>query len=72
MWSGIRRVVYACSGDELDELAGDILSIRSRDVLFTCSQDHMVEVVGPFLQGEAHKVHEEYGWGRKEESERNF
>lgn len=61
-WSGIGRVVFACSETRLGEIAGIGLNVPSREVLQTGAR--RVEVVGPTdLEGEAAAVHKEF-WPR--------
>lgn len=57
-WSGIRKVVYACSEQRLTEIAGSGLNIDSRDVVANASQQ--ITIVGPVLQEEADLVHLNY------------
>ncbi len=58
-WSGIGRMVYACSETRLGQIAGIGLDVPSRSVLQTGARK--VEVVGPTdLEEEAAKVHQEF------------
>lgn len=54
-WSGIGRMVYACSEKRLGEIAGIGLDVPSRAVLE--SGTRTVEVIGPILEEEAAAVH---------------
>jgi tRNA(Arg) A34 adenosine deaminase TadA len=60
-WSGVRRVVYALSCEELASLAGGDFPVPCRELFRRASEQ--VEVAGPFLTQEAMKVHEGY-WPR--------
>ena len=58
-WSGIGRMVYACSETRLGQIAGIGLDVPSRSVLQTGARK--VEVIGPTdLEEEAAKVHQEF------------
>ncbi|MCG3120504.1 MAG: tRNA-specific adenosine deaminase [bacterium] len=62
-WSGVGRLVYALSQGQLHQIigasAGDyFLFLNCREVLSKGSRP--VEVLGPFLENEAKKVHEGY------------
>lgn len=58
-WSGIGRMVYACSETRLGQIAGIGLNVPSRAVFETGAR--MVAVIGPTdLQDEAAKVHQEF------------
>ena len=50
------RVVYGVGGDELAEFRGDEPSVRSATIL-----DGVTDVVGPVLNEEARRIHEEFG-----------
>ena len=54
-WSGIGRVVFACSVEKLSEFVSDSLKMPSREIL--ARGDHHVEVIGPVLEDEASQVH---------------
>lgn len=54
-WSGIGRVVFACSAEKLYEYASDGLHIACHDIFQ--KGDHKVEVIGPILEDEAAQVH---------------
>jgi tRNA(Arg) A34 adenosine deaminase TadA len=61
-WSGIGRLVFACSETRLGEIAGIGLNVPSRAVLETGARS--VAVVGPTdLEEEAARVHQEF-WPR--------
>jgi len=55
--AGLGRVVYSVSGDEIAEITGRNVSVRSATIL-----DGITEVVGPVLNDEGRAVHAEYGW----------
>ena len=58
-WSGIGRMVFACSEVRLGEIAGIGLNVPSRAVLQTGAR--IVTVVGPTnLEDEAAEVHQEF------------
>ncbi len=57
-WSGIRKVVFALSCQELARLAGGDFPVPCRE-LFSRAREQ-VEVIGPLLFEEAIKVHEDY------------
>jgi tRNA(Arg) A34 adenosine deaminase TadA len=57
-WSGVGRMVYACSESRLGEIAGIGLNVPSRAVLQTGAR--IVDVVGPILEDEAAEVHQEF------------
>jgi tRNA(Arg) A34 adenosine deaminase TadA len=57
-WSGIGRVVFACSNDALGKLAGNNLNISCREI-FARGKRH-VEVAGPLLEEEALPIHEQF------------
>lgn len=54
-WSGIGRMVYACSEKRLGEIAGIGLDVPSRAVLESGART--VDVIGPVLEEEAAAVH---------------
>lgn len=54
-WSGIGRIVFACSVEKLSEFVSDSLKMPSREIL--ARGDHQVEVIGPILENEASSVH---------------
>lgn len=54
-WSGIGRVVFACSAEKLYEYASDGLHIGCGEIFQR--GDHNVEVIGPVLEDEAAQVH---------------
>ena len=55
-WAGIRRVVYACSAEKLDQIAGSPFVVPSRELFMRAEED--TEVIGPLLEEEAVKVHQ--------------
>ncbi|MCC6612387.1 MAG: nucleoside deaminase [Anaerolineae bacterium] len=58
-WSGIGRMVYACSEKRLKEIiGGGGLNLPSREVFARGVRP--VEVIGPVLEAEAVAVHEAY------------
>lgn len=61
-WSGIGRLVFACSETRLGEIAGIGLNVPSREILQTGAR--VVEVHGPTdLEEEAAEVHRDF-WPR--------
>lgn len=63
-WSGVGRVIYACSEQRLAEIAGHGgLDVPCREIF--ARGGHPVEVRGPLLEDEAAAVHLAY-WGKKE------
>ena len=57
-WSGIGRVVYACSSPRLADFAGKGLEIRSSEVFAQAARK--VTVIGPVLEDEAAALHASY------------
>ncbi|MEM9952532.1 MAG: nucleoside deaminase [Chloroflexota bacterium] len=57
-WSGIGRVVFACSVQKLAEFTSDSLSITCAEIL--SHGDHAVEVIGHILEEEAAQVHVDF------------
>jgi tRNA(Arg) A34 adenosine deaminase TadA len=57
-WSGIRKVVFALSSEELGKITGGDLNISCREIF--ASAREKVEVVGPLLIDEARKAHEDF------------
>src|SRR3954469_18566154 len=57
-WSGIGRMVFACSETRLGEIAGIGLNVPSRAVLQTGAR--IVTVDGPNIEEEAAAVHQEF------------
>jgi len=53
--AGFGRVVYSVGGDEMAEFTGSEPAVRSGTVL-----DGISEVVGPVLNGEGRRIHEQY------------
>ena len=60
-WSGIGRMVFACSEVRLGKVAGIGLNVPSRAVLQTGARN--VTVIGPMIEEEAAQVHDEF-WPR--------
>jgi len=54
-WSGIGRIVFACSEARLSQMTSGGLHISCRDIL--AAGERSVEVIGPVLEDEAVKVH---------------
>lgn len=54
-WSGIGRIVFACSVNKLAEYVDDSLLMSSREILER--GDRKVEVIGHILEDEAAEVH---------------
>ena len=59
-WSGIGRIVFACSEKRLSSLTSSGMHLSCRDVL--AAGERRVEVIGPILEDEAMRVHDGY-WG---------
>jgi tRNA(Arg) A34 adenosine deaminase TadA len=59
-WTGIRVVVYGCSAELLGAMADGGLVIPCREIFARGSE--AVEVIGPILEDDARKVHEDF-WG---------
>lgn len=55
--AGFDRVVYSVDGDEIAEFTGSSPSVRSATIL-----DGITAVVGPVLNEEGRRIHEEYDW----------
>jgi tRNA(Arg) A34 adenosine deaminase TadA len=66
-WTGIKRVVYACSEERLGEITrksgteekDGSLNVPCR-LIFSRASGRTVQVIGPILEEEAAKVHETY------------
>ncbi len=54
-WSGIGRIVFACSVERLSDFVSDSLTVPCHDILM-CG-DHHVDVIGHILEDEAAQVH---------------
>ena len=54
-WSGIERVIFACSAEKLYEYASGGLHISCREIFQ--KGEHSVEVIGPILEDEAAQAH---------------
>jgi tRNA(Arg) A34 adenosine deaminase TadA len=57
-WSGVGKVVFACSEKGLQRYAGIGLDVPCRDIFSRGTRK--VEVIGPVLEDEALQVHAEY------------
>lgn len=61
-WGNVRRVVFGLSEERLYELAGadaeNVLYIPCREIFGKGKKD--IEVIGPILEDEARKVHEDF------------
>lgn len=57
-WSGISRVVYACSAKRVEEIAGSGFVVPCDEIFARGGRE--VEVVGPLLEEEAIKPHERF------------
>ena len=57
-WAGIKTVVFGCSNETLAEIAGPGLSMSCREVFAQGTGE--TEVIGPVIEDEAVKVHEEF------------
>lgn len=55
--AGFGRVVYGVGGDEIAEFTGSESSVRSAAIL-----DDVTDVVGPVLNEEGRRLHEEFDW----------
>jgi tRNA(Arg) A34 adenosine deaminase TadA len=60
-WSGVGRMIFACSEVRLGEIAGIGLNVPSRAILQTGAR--VVTVLGPDLEEEAADVHRDF-WPR--------
>lgn len=60
-WSGVGRMIFACSEVRLGEIAGIGLNVPSRAILQTGAR--VVTVLGPDLEEEAAEVHRDF-WPR--------
>ena len=58
-WSGIPRIVYACSSTKIKSEIGDSLLIPSAEILARGVRE--VEVIGPILEQESLAVHKRKG-----------
>lgn len=57
VYAGFGRVVYSVDGDEIAEFTGKAPSVRSAAIL-----DGVTDVVGPVLNDEGRRLHEEFDW----------
>lgn len=57
-WSGIGRIVFACSVEKLAEFVSDSLLMPCHEILQR--GDHPVEVIGHVLEEEAAQVHVDF------------
>ncbi len=57
-WSGIRHLVYGCSSESLDKIAGGGLVSNCRQILGLGQEPSIV--VGPYLEDEACVLHRSY------------
>lgn len=57
-WSGIRKVVFGCPESQLGRFAGTDFLIPSKKIFSFA--DSKVEIVGPILEKEAARVHEDF------------
>jgi tRNA(Arg) A34 adenosine deaminase TadA len=57
-WSGIGKVIYACSSGRLYDLAGPGLMMNCREIMAKGSRK--VDVIGPLLEEEAVQSHLHY------------
>jgi hypothetical protein len=55
--AGFGRVVYSVGGDEIGEFTGSASPVRAATIL-----DGVSEVVGPVLNDEGRRIHEEFDW----------
>jgi tRNA(Arg) A34 adenosine deaminase TadA len=54
-WAGLRHVVFGCSSEALERLAGPGLGLHARAILGSGAQ--ATEVIGPLLEDQAIEVH---------------
>jgi tRNA(Arg) A34 adenosine deaminase TadA len=57
VYAGFGRVVYSVGGDEIAEFTGHGPSVRSAAIL-----EGVSDVVGPVLNDEGRRLHEEFDW----------
>jgi tRNA(Arg) A34 adenosine deaminase TadA len=57
VYAGFGRVVYSVGGDEIAEFTGHGPSVRSAAIL-----QGVTDVVGPVLNEEGRRLHEEFDW----------
>jgi tRNA(Arg) A34 adenosine deaminase TadA len=62
-WSGVGRVVYACSERRLGQIAGIGLDVPCRTIFDSGARK--VEVIGPLYEAEAELVHIDY-WSARD------
>ncbi|RRJ31525.1 nucleoside deaminase [Halocatena pleomorpha] len=55
--AGFDRIVYSVGSDEITEFTGAEPSVRSAEIL-----DGVSDVIGPFLNDEGRRIHEEFAW----------
>ena len=55
--AGFERIVYSVGGDEIAEFTGNEPSVRSAEIL-----DGVSDVVGPVLNDEGRRLHDEFDW----------
>jgi len=55
--AGFGRVVYSVGSDEIAAFTGTDPTVRSAEIL-----DGVSDVLGPVLNGEGRRIHEEFGW----------
>jgi tRNA(Arg) A34 adenosine deaminase TadA len=55
--AGFERIVYSVGGDEITEFTGNEPSVRSAEIL-----DGVSDVVGPVLNDEGRRLHDEFDW----------
>jgi tRNA(Arg) A34 adenosine deaminase TadA len=58
VWSGIKRIIYGCSSEELKRIAKGKFSIECRNILDHSKDRYYVE--GPLLEEEAAQIHLEF------------
>jgi tRNA(Arg) A34 adenosine deaminase TadA len=56
--AGFDRVVYSVGGDEIGEFTGHEPPVRAATVL-----EEVTDVVGPVLNEEGRRIHENFDWG---------
>lgn len=57
-WSGISKIVFGCSAQVLDKIAGETININSAFVFNNTVK--LIDVEGPVLEAEGQAIHEGY------------
>ena len=58
IWSGIKKIVYGCSSDQLNRIAKGKFTIECRKILDHSTETYKVE--GPLLEQESSQLHLEF------------